>query len=420
MFLPFLTPRVPTPQLLDVPPQSKKSENSLSSSTSSTTSSSNSRIAKITKSASLTLQISQEALTRNVVAHNAQLKQMEMSGDGTPQATDDVNGDMVTQNNANARLSSLQHLPKKGSKEKRKKGGNNNNNNNNNSNNNSNNNGGSGTNSAGDNCSESLSGQAGDSFSDNTNSAGGDESFPSRDDSASDNDAAASSAAKTSSCKVCLIRKDLTTVWCETTYSTRQAGRDGEGNDDETTQTGGAGGGGSGAGKLSSSSDKTDDGSGGGSSRSQGPDTELILSLRPIRDGDVVSSELAFVATSRKDAQSVVCKDEPASPTGNYNSVIRDNGTNSSSSSPPIGPSKAPASFAFASVVGSGSSGSLSSKGSGVVAISGMNGCVGGGGDCAAGKRKRKEYKGKKGRHVEGLLDDKETSVIEGLLTLHK
>ena len=104
-------------------------------------------------------------------------------------------------------------------------------------------------------------------------------------------------------CTICLVRKDLTTIWCEVTSSIRTVEiiRDGTGSE-----------GGSEDGKSRKSGNKVGAKSEEGSAPSEPeipPQKELLLCLRPIRDGDKKMGEKMRFGGLRKK------KMAPGSPT---------------------------------------------------------------------------------------------------------
>jgi len=259
-----------------------------------------------------------EALNRNVQLHNAKLcKENVNNHRNIQQHTDDVTGATVTANNADARLSSLQHRPIAGessSNDKKNTGKNNNpskltlenleahsnssssnsllegvEDNNRRINSNKRRDGG--------NDRDETNGNT----SDDSGYGEGSDSFPSREDSSSsDNEDENSSEARkpkplAPTCTVCLVRVDLTTIWCEVTASIRTNTPD---DDDEPQATPGT--------EKTNANKKNNNNNGvvivntqestepTNSTDNENEVKEVLLCLRPLRDGDSVGEELRF------------------------------------------------------------------------------------------------------------------------------
>jgi len=207
--------------------------------------SSSSSISKAAKQAS-------DALRRNVQSHNAMMQKAlsEKSHKGGPVVylhTDDVTGAMVTANNAEARLSSLQHKPSpnmelKGAIEKDhdselSEGDNNNDvvgRANKEQTDNSNKKNKRGCQRRIGNSNRNNRNNAFGNSSDDSGYREGSESFPSKEDdssttstveSSSNNEKYERSRPLAPTCNICLIRDDLTTIWCEVTSSIRTRSR---------------------------------------------------------------------------------------------------------------------------------------------------------------------------------------------------
>ena len=191
-------------------------------------------------------------LDRNVRRHN---QKMELKSDNGPK--DDVTGASVTANNATARLSSLKHVPEKRKEDKRYENG--------------------------DQSSSSddslLAGVEEKKKGENSDDSGYRESNDSREEtSSSGSDTSNLDEGKkslTPTCRMCLIREDLTTVWCEVTSSLRTRSAEEESLESPSTSKG------------------TD-------TATKAEVQELLLCMRPIRDGDKkVDESLRFVPPKR-------------------------------------------------------------------------------------------------------------------------
>uniref|UniRef100_A0A7S3VAF3 PAS domain-containing protein n=1 Tax=Chaetoceros debilis TaxID=122233 RepID=A0A7S3VAF3_9STRA len=235
-----------------------------------------------------------EALNRNVRFHNEQLKiKKDAKKDGISHK-DDVTGDFVTANNSEAKLSSLMmhvQFEKQHSKEEAnssKKEANE------------------------ETMEDNASSESSDSLlagvedrrqkrkraenaSDDSGYRESGESDPSREDSSSTSDTTNGGRPKplAPTCNICLIRDNLSTIWCEVTSSIRTRSLDED--DPEMALSADA-----------SKEKKTKASSSNNSSDDQQSDldtnkiTELLLCLRPIRDGDEnVSEELRFSPKSK-------------------------------------------------------------------------------------------------------------------------
>lgn len=293
-----------------------------------------------------------DALNRNVQRHNAHLQ-------FSPEHKDDVTGASVTANNADARLSSLQHHPRKvgentpndPSVSNQTKGVSSNNKKNSSSLENLE------VQSSGSGSSDSLlSGveekqrksndtsvsrdpscgriNRNGNMSEDSGYREGCESSPSREDSSSSVDSSNSAGNKRKTgrlkplaptCNICLIRNDLTTIWCEVTSSirTRSLGDElaesmisssvSNGNNTKSNNDNNAGASSGNTtekpvtGNSSSSSDlvdksKKDTGSDSVPSQQEVQVKELLLCLRPIREGEEkVSEELRFIPKKELD-----------------------------------------------------------------------------------------------------------------------
>eukprot|EP00520_Triparma_pacifica_P003906 CAMPEP_0118654524 /NCGR_PEP_ID=MMETSP0785-20121206/12441_1 /TAXON_ID=91992 /ORGANISM="Bolidomonas pacifica, Strain CCMP 1866" /LENGTH=497 /DNA_ID=CAMNT_0006547201 /DNA_START=186 /DNA_END=1675 /DNA_ORIENTATION=+ len=185
------------------------------------------------------------SLARNVNLFNAKL----FPPSNKRGEVDDVNGEGVTANNKTARLSSLEYN-NVDTVQKDNSGG--------------------------------------------ENSEGSD-SFPTRSDSDENGD----KEGERRSVRVCMVRKDLTTVWCEAVFSSDSSdGSDDAASSEKMPQN-----------SLSSAT----------SSSPSVPNCELIFSLRPLRDGEKVGSELAF-------------KPPPKTAPESTHSSLSEDGSNGSSS----------------------------------------------------------------------------------------
>lgn len=226
-----------------------------------------------------------ENLEWNVRWHNKKLQSMSKSAKEKPGHKDDVLGDSVTPNNALARLSSLQHYPDEGKPpaKKRKK-----------------------FDSIGDRSSseDSLTGiDEEKKKSANNENASDDSGYRESNDSREETSSSASESSNSNgrnkplapTCNVCLIRDDLTTLWCEVTSSIRTRSVEDD-TPEEAPPANGIGIGStkvaaaaaaaakSGASKTSKASTVSSDDA---PVEAKVPETkELLLCLRPIRDGD--------------------------------------------------------------------------------------------------------------------------------------
>lgn len=275
-----------------------------------------------------------DALSQNVRWHNAKLK--VDSGNQTAEHTDDVTGASVTANNADARLSSLQHKPqldkknnstdrpassKKNNSSKKSSDRNNSSaltyeSNEENSSNSSDsllagveeNNRGKCSSAPQRNVQNGArnSNPSGNLSEDSGYRESG-ESVPSREDTSSSASDASSNSRNGRSkplaptCNVCLIREDLTTIWCEVTSSIRTRSLEDEMTNPATstnaTDTKKVNGPACNKNGSKSSSNSLDS--------SQPPTAnemkELLLCLRPIRDGEEkVGEELRFVPLRKR------------------------------------------------------------------------------------------------------------------------
>ncbi|GMI43936.1 hypothetical protein TrCOL_g7090 [Triparma columacea] len=182
------------------------------------------------------------SLARNVNLFNAKL----FPPSGKRGEVDDVNGEGVTANNKTARLSSLEY-----------------------------NNGGDPTGALTNQTQGQGANQGKDSNS-RDNSEGSD-SFPTRSESSENGN---EKDGERRSVRVCMVRKDLTTVWCEAVFSREQGGQ-GQGGDNGSDDA--------------ASSEKASQSTSSNSSSPYSPFiSEIIFSLRPLRDGERVGVELAY------------------------------------------------------------------------------------------------------------------------------
>ena len=268
------------------------------------------------------VRMANENLERNVRWHNEKLRGVSKSSKAKPGHKDDVLGDSVTPNNAQARLSSLQHVPSK----KRKT---------------------SEFESIGDRSSSDdslLAGIEEKKKRENTENASDDSGYRESNDSREETSSSASESSNSNgmilsacsvfrvpditlsnltycnfifssgrnkplapTCNVCLIRDDLTTLWCEVTSSIRtkhmkDESEDGAASSDAlTTKTGAA-----------STSEEAEE---------KLPKTkELLLCLRPIRDGEGKVDESLSFARAREQQR----REEGKSPATTGNSGLTD------------------------------------------------------------------------------------------------
>eukprot|EP00536_Pseudo-nitzschia_multiseries_P012848 jgi/Psemu1/290540/fgenesh1_pg.512_\ len=214
-------------------------------------------------------------LDRNVRSHNQRMLEESRKNNNGPK--DDVTGASVTANNASARLSSLEHCPDASRATKREEPP--------------------PYESAEDQSSSDDSLLAGveekKKSEDVSDDSGYRESNDSREESSSSwsdtsrsNDHRKKPLAPT--CRMCLIRVDLTTVWCEVTSSIRNKSAD----DD--------------AGDVKATNSKSTE-----SSETSGPklDQEILLCLRPIRNSSKKVDESCRFVPSTKYASSAALKD---------------------------------------------------------------------------------------------------------------
>lgn len=252
-----------------------------------------------------------EALNRNVRFHNEQLKIKEDLEKKRLAHKDDVTGDFVTANNADARLSSLMmttettesapevkasETPTSPTLEGPRKPDPNPNDENTEDNSSS---------------SSSLSLLAGvedrhkkrkrteNNASDDSGYRESAESDPSREDSASSTSEASNGRRRkplAPTCNVCLIRDDLTTIWCEVTSSIRTVSSDDNEQDSVTNTSKSVS-----LKKKDASSSSSDDQQGSNCSSKEAPMKELLLCLRPTSDGtEKVSEDLRFIPNLKK------------------------------------------------------------------------------------------------------------------------
>jgi PAS domain-containing protein len=214
-----------------------------------------------------------ENLDRNVRRHNQ--KMMEVSKKkGHDGPKDDVTGASVTRNNATARLSSLKHVPDS-SKNKDEKGGR--------------------YESNGDQSSSDDSLLAGveekkKAAENASDDSGYRESNDSREESSSSGSDTSNSNGQqkkplAATCRMCLIRQDLTTVWCEVTSSVRTRLTDEESFDSPSNPS-----------KSGTATQETP-------APPKEEMLEILLCLRPIRNGEKsVDESLRFVPVERAEA----------------------------------------------------------------------------------------------------------------------
>lgn len=114
---------------------------------------------------------------------------------------------------------------------------------------------------------------------------------------------------------MCLIRDDLTTVWCEVTSSIRDRAHDDEVGDEKTTS------------KSTDSNDTT---------ASKPQQKELLLCLRPIRDGEKkVDESLRFRPRSRNGAPPLAQDFQEGIVSSDTNEKVATSDPNKSSDRPP-------------------------------------------------------------------------------------
>lgn len=198
------------------------------------------------------LQNANHNLEKNVRAHNKKMKKK-----GCPSYRDDVTGADVTANNASARLSSLKHCAESSSEED------------------------SGYRESND-SREETSSSASDSSSSNRTCDGSSLPYGILVSSRFANSVSFLSGRRkplAPTCTICLVRKDNTTIWCEVTSSIRtvEVPKDFVGFEESDD------------GKSRKSSSKVGAKSEEGSTPSEPespPEKELLLCLRPIRDGE--------------------------------------------------------------------------------------------------------------------------------------
>jgi len=240
-------------------------------------------------------EIASEALNRNVKSHNANLCKNRSDRDSAHK--DDVTGAGVTANNAEARLSSLQHRPKKEEVQI------------------DNGEGKAAPSLMETNISTSLAyNHANDArgmnanhenSSDNSGYREVDDSFPSSEDTVSAEYIASyckhgrRTRPLAPTCNVCLIRDDLTTMWCEVTSSIRTMSLCDDMDEEAMSLSN----------ELSSPNKKTKKNKDLDAAATATPPkkaeekTELLLCLRPIRDSqEKVSEELRFKPSMMKKA----------------------------------------------------------------------------------------------------------------------
>jgi len=252
-----------------------------------------------------------ENLNRNVRWHNENLMSKSQAAKAESTHKDDVTGQAVTPNNAGARLSSLQHRPEMlmqmkrtaekmesmeeensssssdsllaGVEEKKKtpagKNGN-------------------------------SSDESGYRESNESAREGEDDTESSTSDSSSGQQAARRQKPLAPTCNICLIRDDLTTIWCEVTSSIRTRSLKDEAEDANPPALALPQAKGSKSSKTGSSDDASDEKQ---ESKQQQPDEikELLLCLRPIRDGEQkVDESMRFTPVKQQGSSSMATEDE--------------------------------------------------------------------------------------------------------------
>jgi PAS domain-containing protein len=192
-------------------------------------------------------------LDRNVRWHNQRMMlEGNKKGEANNGPKDDVTGASVTANNATARLSSLEHCPKASRSKKLQESGS--------------------YESPGDQSLSDDSLLAGVEEKKKSEDASDDSGYRESNDSREESSSSWSDTSRSNdnrkkplapTCRMCLIRDDLTTVWCEVTSSIRNRSPDEDTTEDKATNS-----------KSTESSDAS------------GPklDQELLLCLRPIRN----------------------------------------------------------------------------------------------------------------------------------------
>mmetsp|Transcript_11614 Transcript_11614/g.21708 ORF Transcript_11614/g.21708 Transcript_11614/m.21708 type:complete len:532 (-) Transcript_11614:2638-4233(-) len=242
-----------------------------------------------------------EALNRNVRFHNEQLKIKDTKKTSLSHK-DDVTGDSVTANNADARLSSLMMVGLEGVKEMAALG--------------KNKSARERLEALEDNSSSSstdslLAGvedrqkkrkRQETSASDDSGYRESGESDPSREDSASSTSDASNGRPRplAPTCNICMIRADLSTIWCEVTSSIRTRSINEEQFDMSTVATSTS------SKKKCQYSEVNSDDQTSTNCSTEDQIKELLLCLRPIQDGtEKVSVDLRFIPKSKKYSQSV-------------------------------------------------------------------------------------------------------------------
>lgn len=232
------------------------------------------------------LRTANENLDRNVRWHNITLQSKSKSSKSKAGHKDDVTGASVTANNASARLSSLQHVPasviannisnmlpslRRGTDHS----------------------------SSDDSLLTGAEEKKKQSNGNSSDDSGYRESNESREETSSTSDSLNSNGRQkplAPTCNVCLIRSNLTKLWCEVTSSIRNqsSGDDDDDSEDLTNSTLDK----SGQPKSSSTGSKTSKSSASTSEDTPPPKEiikEILLCLRPIRDGDnEVDASLRF------------------------------------------------------------------------------------------------------------------------------
>lgn len=291
--------------------------------------------------------LNNSSLNRNVLAHKSAMNDKQGAKGNGDDLKDDVNGEKVTRNNANARLSSLRFREKEGRGKKRDREG---------------------KSRGREEETRELSSEVGSSEGNLADEEDG--SFPSREDSGESftgeiNGATSGEQKILSSCKVCLIRKDMSTVWCEATFNARLlekevVGQEGAAADDNNNGQ---------RKKGERKNVKKEDGG-------EEPVVEYLFSLRPIRDGELAPEELRLTVKEDECSHSSSDRTNPVTTTSTSNSTSASNPPSPTPNSPVTGSVNSPA-------------------------------------------RRRDRLKSVKGLvKAVGGTEEKELSVIEGLLTL--
>jgi len=237
---------------------------------------------------------------------------------------DDVTGASVTANNASARLSSLQHVPEVRTKKEEKAPGRYENN--------------------GDQSSSDDSLLAGVEEKKKVENASDDSGYRESNDSREETSSSGSDSSNSNdqqkplapTCRLCLIREDLSTVWCEVTSSLRTRSPEEDQQESQTNES---------KGSVNVAIDSP-----------KATVKEVLLCLRPIRDGEKkVDESLRFVAPQTASSEEVgLVEGQVSSSSGAIDSSGPDKGssdktssgdgsnTNSTSSDPTDAPKRPP------------------------------------------------------------------------------